>query len=120
MGFAARMQKVAKKLLTKFDESDGRIQLLNKGAPTWDESLGEYVPGVDELINLVGVTVPFNLALVDGTTIQAGDVQVIVTSDTQISIDDKLIIDGVQYSIVREPLAQYTGVAIVYKAQCRR
>lgn len=123
MGVAARMQKTAAKLLTKFDESDSnnrRIKLVRKGVPVWDEAAGEVLPGVDTTVDLVGVTVPFSAGLIDGTTIQSGDVQAIVTSAEAPKPDDKLLIDGVQWSIVGQPLVQYTGVAIVYKIHARK
>ena len=123
MSFAGRMQGVATKLLTKYDESpsgDRRIKLVRKGVPAWDDDAGEVLPGVDDVIDLVGVTVPFSAGLVNGTTIQAGDVQAIVTSATAPTTADKLQIDGVQWSIVAQPLVQYTGTAICYKIHARR
>lgn len=124
MSFAKRMQKnVATKLLTKYDESpsdERRIKLVRKGVPAWDDDAGEVLPGVDEIIDLVGVTVPFSAGLVNGTTIQAGDVQAIVTSATEPTTADKLQIDGVEWSIVDRPLVDYTGVSICYKIHARR
>lgn len=123
MSFAKRMQGVATKMLTKFDESpsdDRRIKLVRKGVPAWDDDAGEVLPGVDDVIDLVGVTVPFSAGLVNGTTIQAGDVQAIVTSATAPTTDDKLQIDGVEWSIVDRPLVDYTGVSICYKIHARR
>lgn len=123
MSFAKRMQGVATKLLTKYDESpsdDRRIKLVRKGVPAWDDTAGEVLPGVDEVIDLVGVTVPFSAGLVNGTTIQAGDVQAIVTSATAPTTADKLQIDGVEWSIVDRPLVEYTSTAICYKIHARR
>ena len=123
MSFAKRMQGVATKLLTKYDESppdERRIKLVRKGVPAWDDDAGEVLPGVDEIIGLVGVTVPFSAGLVNGTTIQAGDVQAIVTSATAPTTADKLQIDGVEWSIVDRPLVDYTGVSICYKIHARR
>ena len=117
------MQGVATKLLTKFDESpsdDRRIKLVRKGTPVWDDTAGEVLPGLPEVIDLVGVTVPFSAGLVNGTTIQAGDVQAIVTSATAPTTADKLQIDGVEWSIVDMPLVEYTSTAICYKIHARR
>ena len=122
MSFAKRMQGVATKLLTKYDEAPSgnrRIKLVRKGVPAWDDDAGEVLPGVDEVIDLVGVTVPFSAGLVNGTTIQAGDVQAIVTSATAPTTADKLQIDGVEWSIVDRPLVEYTVVSICYKIHAR-
>lgn len=123
MSFAKRMQGVATKLLTKYDESpsdDRRIKLVRKGVPAWDDDAGEVLPGADEIIDLVGVTVPFSAGLINGTTIQAGDVQAIVTSATAPTTADKLQIDGVEWSIVDRPLVEYTSTTICYKIHARR
>lgn len=120
MGFAQRMQDMATRLLTKYDESDGRLALLRVGTPVWDETLAEMVPGLVETVPLVGVTVPFSAALVDNTTIQSGDVQAIVTAAQEPKAGDKMLIDGEQWSIVGQPLVQYTGLAICYKIHCRK
>lgn len=120
MGFASKMQGVATRLLTKYDEAPGRLVLLRVGPPVWDDTLAEMVPGAVEQLPLTGVTVPFSAALVDETTIQSGDVQAIVTSAQEPKAGDKLLIDGVQWSIVGQPLVQYTGLAICYKIHARK
>ncbi len=120
MSRARGLQATATKLLTQFDESDGRIKLVRKAVPSWDATEGAMVFGPDETFDLVGVTVPFSAGLVNGTTIQTGDLMAIVTATTEPKLDDKMMIDGVQWSIVDEPKTQYTGVAIVYKIHCRK
>ena len=120
MSLAKRMQKTATKLLSKFDESDGRIKLLRQGAPYWDDTLAEIVPGDFEEVPLVGVTNNYAASLIDGTNIKAGDIQVIATSAEPIKMNDKLLIDGAQWSVVNQPIIDYTGGNICYKAQCRK
>ena len=120
MGLAARMQKTATRLLGKFDESDGRIKLVRKGIPTWDNDAGEFLPGIDATIDLVGVTVDFDESEINNTTILAGDVKVIVTSNEPIKLNDKLLIDGIEWSVVSEPKANYTGIPICYMMQARK
>ena len=123
MSFAKRMQNVASKLLDKFDESEGRIVSVKPaGEPVWNDTLGEYVPQLPQEIVLVGVTVPYSQSMVNGTTIQSGDVQVIAkfVNPIEISLQDKVRIGGVQWSIVSTPLVDYTGVVICYKIQCRK
>ena len=120
MGIAERMQKTATRLLGKFDESDGRIKLVRKGIPTWDNDAGEFLPGVDSTIDLVGVTVNFEDSEINNTTILSGDVKVIVTSKEPINLNDKLLIDDVEWSVVSEPKANYTGIPICYAVQARR
>ena len=125
MSFAKKMQGVATKLLNKFDESDGaRLTLLKRGGePVWDEILGEMVIQPDTSIKLDGVTVSFSSGLVNGTTIQTGDVRVIASaSDSSIVISeqDRVKIGDITWSIVGQPIVDYTGVTICHKIHCRK
>lgn len=124
MGFARDMQEVANELLGEFDESSGRIVLVKMGGdPVWNETLGEMVIPASTDIPLTGVTVSFSAAQVNGTTIQQGDVMCIVKAmdpSIGISMQDKVKIDGVQWSIVDTPMVDYTGLTICHKIHCRK
>ena len=124
MGFASDMQDVANDLLGDFDESSGRIVLVKIGGePVWNETLGEMVIPASTDIPLTGVTVAFSAAQVNGTTIQQGDVMCIVQAmepSIGISLQDKVKIGVVQWSIVDTPLVDYTGLTICHKIHCRK
>jgi len=124
MGFASDMQDVASELLGEFDESNGRIVLVKVGGePVWSESLGEMVIPASLDITLRGVTVAFSAAQINGTTIQQGDVMCIVQAlnpSVGVSLQDKVKIGGVQWSIVDTPLVDYTGITICHKIHCRK
>lgn len=120
MGFSSRMQKVATKLLSKFDESDGRIKLVRAGEKTWNEVTGEYDYTEPQVIDLVGVTVPFSQDLINEKTILTGDVQVKVTASELVTMNDKIQIDGQTWSIVDEPLVSFSGITIMYQLHCRK
>jgi hypothetical protein len=124
MSFAQQMQAVATQLLSKFDEREGddRIMLKRPGARVFDVGLGEYVFGKPTLIPLVGVATNYNESMVDGTAIQAGDVKLVVTSAEEPTNDDKVILDGTEYSIVLPQPMAYTGKekVISYNIQIRR
>ena len=124
MGFASDMQEVASELLGEFDESNGRIVLVKVGGdPVWSESLGEMVIPASSDIPLTGVTVAFSAAQINGTTIQQGDVMCIVQAldpSIGVSLQDKVKIGGVQWSIVDTPLVDYTGLTICHKIHCRK
>ena len=124
MGFASDMQEVANDLLGEFDESPWRIALVKVGGdPVWNETLGEMVIPASSDIPLTGVTVAFSAAQINGTTIQQGDVMCIVQAldpSVGISLQDKIKIGGVQWSIVDTPLVDYTGLTICHKIHCRK
>ena len=124
MSFSSEMQDVANDLLGEFDESSGRIVLVKMGGePVWNETLGEMVIPASTDIPLTGVTVAFSAAQVNGTTIQQGDVMCIVQAldpSIGINLQDKVKIDGIQWSIVDTPLVDYTGLTICHKIHCRK
>ena len=122
MGLANRMQSTATRLLSKFDESNGRIVLVKVGGePVWDSVKAEMVLPASIEIPLTGVTAAFSAAQVNGTTIQSGDVMCIVKAgDAEITQQDKVKIDGIQWSIVDTPLVDYTGLTICHKIHCRK
>ena len=65
----------------------------------------------------------FSTAQVNGTTIQQGDVMCVVQAldpSIGISLQDKVKIGGVQWSIVDTPLVDYTGLTICHKIHCRK
>lgn len=132
MSFARRMNGVADKLLTKFDEraGDSRLTLLVQGDKVWVDGAWQYPPPTTYY--MTGIQRTVSQALVNGTTIQSGDK--IVTVKTPITDEnggladvipttkDKVRIDGNEWSIVDVPNSNYTGepLAIVYKLQVRK
>ena len=134
MTFATDMQQVATELLTEFDErtGDDRMAILKQGDIVWDEVKAEDVIGPDVKYFLTGVERTNLNGLVDGTTIQQGDE--LITASTRIvdesnnvidyvpAVKDKILLDGVQWSIVDTPHVNYSGnnLIIAYKMQVRR
>jgi len=122
VSFAARMQKTADKLLNKFDEREVKIILRSAGARVFSEALGEFVIEPSSESTLTGVATTYNQSLVNGATVQSGDIQLVVTRAVEINQSDKVFMDNVEYSIIAiDPIA-YTGkdLTIAYKVQLRR
>ena len=124
MSFATDMQQVATELLTEFDERPvgAKIQLQKNSVAVWDPALAEDVITKGALVNLTGVAVPYSQGLVDGTVIQSGDIKLTVTMDSEPLAQDKVILDGVEYSIISIKPFSYTGkgLTIAYSIQIRR
>lgn len=122
MSFAKRMQGVADRLLDKFDERTQKIQLKRNSSAVWDEDLAEDVITDGAILDLTGVAVPYVQGLIDGTTIQNGDIKLTITKDVEPNAQDKVILDGVEYSIISITPFAYTGkdLTIAYALQLRR
>jgi hypothetical protein len=95
--FSKRMQALGTRLLTKYGST---VTLVRTGGRVWDEDLGEEVQGPDTEIALTSVPVPINIALVNGTTIQAGDMMVKADYSVLPKMDDKVNFNGAQWSVV--------------------
>jgi hypothetical protein len=134
MSFASEMNAMATELLSDFDErtGDDRLAIIKQGAKVWDNVEAEYVYGADTKYFLTGVSINKLDALINGTTIQAGDMM--ITASTNVvdeseavvsyvpAVNDKMLIDGVQWSIVDTPHVNYTGNSLIvaYKIQVRK
>jgi len=134
MSFAEKMQVVAAKLLTKFDErtGDDRLAILKQGDVVWNDTTAENDIGPDVKYFLTGVQINNLAGLVNGTTILQGDMMLTVSTlivdelgaevDYTPRVADKMLIDGVEWSIVDTPHSNFTGDAltVVYKIQVRK
>ncbi len=95
--FSKKMQGVATRLLGKYGST---VTLVRAGSKVWDEDLGEYVQQPDTQIPLTSVPVPVKLGLVNGTTIQAGDMTVIADYSVLPTQEDKVDFNGARWSVV--------------------
>lgn len=124
MGFASDMADVATDLLTEFDErpTDSKIMLHSSNTSVWNPTLAEDVITAGAIVSLTGVASVYNSNLVDGSTIQSGDIKLTITSAVEPLAQDKIVLDDVQYSIVSITPLAYTGKdkTIAYIIQLRR
>lgn len=115
--FSQKMQGVANRLLTKYGST---VTLVRTGAKIWDDALGEYVFGPDEQIPLNSVPVPVNAGLVNGTTIQAGDMIVKADSKAEPAMSDKIDFNGARWSVVAIECKQVNDDVIAWFIQVRK
>jgi len=122
MSFAKEMQEVAEELLTEFDERENKMILRVAGESYFDASLAETVIGENQEYELTGVATNYSEGLINGTTIQSGDIQLSVLCEVEPTQANKVVIDGVESSIVAVNPVAYTGKdkTIMYKIQVRR
>lgn len=115
--FSKRMQGVGTKLLTKYGST---VNLVRSGEKVWDAEEGEYIQQPDTTIALNSVPVPVNASLVDGTTIQAGDM--IVKADYSVipSMEDKVDFSGEQWSVVGIEKKIVNDDVVAYFIQVRK
>lgn len=115
--FSKRMQSMGTRLLTKFGST---VSLIRADSKVWDEVLGEYVWSDDEVLPLKAVPVPVNAGLVNGTTIQAGDM--IVKADCSVApkMEDKVQFGGEQWSVVAVEKKMVNDDVVAYFIQVRK
>lgn len=117
MTFATRMQNTATRLLNKYGST---VTLIRAGTSTWSESAGEYVISVSQSIPLTAVPVPIAVGLVNGTTIQSGDVMLKADGVVEPKMQDKVEFQGAQWSIVNIEPKIVNDIVLAYFIQVRK
>lgn len=113
MTFAKKMQAVNNKLINKFSERvTGEFYLIRPGAKVYNPAIGDYDRGAPTNINITGLSINFSANMVNGTTVQDGDVMIKMTTDVEPLMNDKVFMDGSEWSIVSLPHILYTGASI--------
>lgn len=134
MTFATDMNEVATELLTEFDErtGDDRLAILKQGDVVWNPVTAENEIAPDTKYFLTGTQQNDLSGMIDGSTVQQGDmmltVSTLITDESGAiveyipQVEDKVLIDGIQWSIVDTPHSNYTGdnLIIAYKIQVRK
>ncbi len=115
--FSRKMQGVATRLLNKYGST---VTLVRAGGKTWDEDLGEYVQQPDTLIPLTAAPVPINAALVNQTTIQAGDMVVKADYSVLPKMEDKVDFNGERWSVVGLERKQVNDDVVAWFIQVRK
>ncbi|MGL5968483.1 MAG: hypothetical protein ACRCZ6_15240 [Kluyvera sp.] len=115
--FSKKMQGVATRLLGKYGSA---VTLVRAGSKVWNTVTGEYEWQPDTQIPLTAVPVPINAALVNGTTIQAGDM--IVKADYSVlpKMEDKVDFAGARWSVVAIERKQVNDDIVAWFIQVRK
>ena len=116
-GFSRRMQKTATRLLSTYGST---VNLVRAGSKVWDPDEGEYVTSPPTTIPLTAVPVPINAILVNGTTIQAGDMVVKADYSVLPTMEDKVSFNGAQWSVVAIERKQVNDDVVAWFIQVRK
>jgi len=111
-----RMEKVADRLLNRFNETPFTVE-REVGDSMVD---GEYVAGTVSTFSATGVIVPYVQRQINNTTILAGDLQATVRRDYMPLNSDIFIIDGGKYKIVNIETFKPSDSVLCYRVQLRK
>lgn len=115
--FSKKMQGVATKLLGKYGST---VILVRAGTKVWDSVDAEWGIGEPTNITLTSVPVPVNAGLINGTTIQAGDMVVKADSSNIPQMADKVQFGGDQWSVVAIEKKMVNDDVVAYFIQVRK
>lgn len=115
--FSKKMQGVATRLLGKYSST---VTLIRVGSKVFNPVTGEYEWQPDTQIPLTAVPVPINIALVNGTTIQAGDMMVKADYSVLPKMEDKIDFNGERWSIVGIEKKQVNDDIVAWFIQVRK
>jgi hypothetical protein len=98
----------------------GKVFTLNRydGGTTLAD--GSDSQGSASPLSVTGVSVPFSQAQTNSSTIEAGDVQLIIDATLEPLPADKLVIDGAEYSIISIERKKPADVVLCYFIQLRK
>lgn len=127
MSLALRFKDVALRLLAKFDERIVGVDSiqLEQTPVSFNPTIGEDEFGTPVFFNLVGVVIDFskehtNAISTNGNVIQAGDQLLKIDSTVEPKMNDKVLLDGLKYSIVSIDPSRYTNRTILYTVHLRK
>lgn len=126
MSLSTKFENTATRLLKKFDERVGGINKiqLEQTPVNFNPVTGENELGTPVIIDLIGVSVKFDRhftnSLGNNNTVQTGDQLLKITSVTEPFMNDKILIDGLKYSIVDIFPLRYTSRTLLYTVHIRR
>lgn len=112
MTFYSELAAVAVELLTEFGQA---ITLTRTTGKSIDPVTGVATPGTSADQETVGVIKPYAKGLIDGTLIQVGDKEAIITATIEPLTSDR--INGMQIVNITE--INPAGTVLVYKVQVR-
>ena len=126
---ASEFEILATDLLSEFDERRTNDFIQLEQTPVgFNPITGEDELGTPVFINLVGVVVEFTneftneFASTGGekNTIQSGDQLLKITSSVEPFMADKILLDGLKYSIVDISPSRYTNKTLLYTVHIRK
>jgi len=112
--------EVVQECLAEFDCRIVKIKLVRHSAAVMNTTTAELDPQTETDIEVSGVTVPYAKTLIDGSTIQEGDIRLVIDSQQEPQQADDVIIDGDSYGIVSNTIFNAGGVVLGYDLQVRR
>ena len=115
--FSKRMQGVGTRLLGKYGST---VTLVRAGGKVWNPSTGEYDVSPETTHPLTSVPVPVNAGLVNGTTIQAGDMVVKADFSVLPKMEDKIDFGGARWSVVNIETKMVNDDVVAYFIQVRK
>lgn len=122
---ASEFEILAIELLSEFDErrTNDFIQ-LEQTPVDFNPTTGEDELGTPVIINLVGIVVEFTNKFTstggEKNTIQSGDQLLKITSSVEPFMGDKILLDGLKYSIVDISPSRYTNKTLLYTVHIRK
>ncbi len=122
VSLASEFEILARDLLSEFDERTNDSIQLEQTPVVFNPTTGEDELGTPIIINLVGIVVKFNNNFTNGSnnTIQSGDQLLKITSEIEPTMGNKILLDGLKYSIVSISPSRYTNKTILYTVHIRK
>lgn len=110
-----RMRATATRLLTE----NGKTYQLTRGGTTVRDQFGKEVTTPAVSAGVTGVITEYSSREIDGSLIITGDKKLAATFETEVSIDDRIEIDGKKWRVIKPNPVKPADVLISYNIQLR-
>ena len=116
MSFYSGLAKTAKQLLKKYGQS---VAISRKSGGVFDPASGTTTGEAQSAFTANGVVLDYKTALVDGSSIRAGDKRIILESGNAPKIGDTIVTALAVGSCVNFTTLSPAGEVVIYELQVR-
>jgi len=115
--FYFRMAETAKRLIDRFGQT---VEIKRETGEVIDPVTGQVSPGTEESFYPSGVLRPYRKSLIDGTRIQANDLELVLDNTVNPITSDEPKINGEYFTVVNVSSIAPGGTPLIYNVQVRR
>lgn len=115
---AVNYLRLQREVMRQLSANGSRYLLTRPGGIKIEQ--GKEITLPDKTFTVNGIKKNYQAAEIDGTVIKGGDVQLVLTSEVEIVVGDRIALDGAVYRVEAVNKEQPAEVALCYRAQLRR
>ena len=118
--FYSDLDQIMQECLADFDCRTQKLQLIGKTSKQMNPVTREFEFVEAAPVEITAITLPVNKSVIDGETVFADDIRVIMDKQIKPEVDDNVLIDGDNCAFVQIATFNAGGVVLGYDCVVRR